>query len=154
MYQLREYPIMSENNEYTLITVASGVVLMRDKKVLLVRESDEDFYSFPGGTCRNNESPEQTAVREVQEEVGLSVTISSNPFIFQLHRPMGAHTELILLYQFSVDSVVGRIQLGNDAKEMTWKSIHDDFSDCFPNVEYVATYYINQFGHNPGYKLI
>jgi ADP-ribose pyrophosphatase YjhB (NUDIX family) len=153
MYQLKEYPIYSGDREYDLITIAAGVVLIQDRKVLVVRESDESVYSFPGGTLEGNESPEQTAIREVEEELRVRVSIETNPFITQFTRKVGNQYELLLLYHYHVSSIYGTLQLASDAREMQWKAVTDNFLDCFPNVEVAARHFINQYGQNPGYTI-
>lgn len=44
--------------------------------VLLPRESCQPGWTFPGGTIRAGEKAAEAAVREVREEVGLSVTLA------------------------------------------------------------------------------
>ncbi len=43
-------------------------------EVLLVKNSYVPYYSLPGGYLRRGESPQQGAVRELHEEVGISAS--------------------------------------------------------------------------------
>lgn len=53
---------------------ASGVFLTNDSgHVLLVKPSYRDYWQLPGGCIDDNESPGQAAIREVREELGLSL---------------------------------------------------------------------------------
>lgn len=55
--------------------MAVGCVVRRDNKVLLVRHtygSAQGKLLIPGGYCQFNELPGEAAVREVQEETGIS----------------------------------------------------------------------------------
>ncbi len=53
---------------------AAAVILDREGRILLVRHSyARRNWELPGGVAENGESPEQTAVREVAEETGLTV---------------------------------------------------------------------------------
>ncbi|MEK7570507.1 MAG: NUDIX domain-containing protein [Patescibacteria group bacterium] len=55
---------------------ASGVILNADhSKVLLLHHKKLAKWLFPGGHVEPNESPDETVVREIQEEVGLMVTL-------------------------------------------------------------------------------
>ena len=52
--------------------MASGVLLFnKEEKLLIVKPSYKDYWSMPGGIIDANESPRQTALREVTEEIGI-----------------------------------------------------------------------------------
>jgi mutator protein MutT len=55
----------------------AGVVLIEDDKVALIERhrAGLDYYVFPGGGMDLGETPEQAAVREAQEELGVEVAI-------------------------------------------------------------------------------
>lgn len=54
-----------------------GVVFNRrnDEILYVIVQSLEGYYGFPKGHMENNETEEQTAVREIYEETGLKVEI-------------------------------------------------------------------------------
>ncbi len=57
-----------------LILVSAGVLLFDDVgRVLLQRRTDDDLWSIPGGAMEPGESLEDTARREVREEVGVEL---------------------------------------------------------------------------------
>jgi len=49
------------------------VAIWHDGRILLVKNSYVDYYSLPGGYVRKHERPVDAAVRELREEVSLSV---------------------------------------------------------------------------------
>lgn len=53
--------------------VVSAVAFVRDGHVLSVRKQGTDRFMLVGGKPEPGESPEQTAVRETREEVGLHI---------------------------------------------------------------------------------
>lgn len=53
--------------------VAAVVIRDEDGRVLVVRKSGTDRYMLPGGKIEPGESPADTAVRELREEVGLTL---------------------------------------------------------------------------------
>jgi ADP-ribose pyrophosphatase YjhB (NUDIX family) len=52
-----------------------------DGKVLLIRQSYRNHWGLPGGLLKKHESPEDAAVREIREEVGLAVELVSAPMV-------------------------------------------------------------------------
>jgi ADP-ribose pyrophosphatase YjhB (NUDIX family) len=50
-------------------------IVIRDNKVLLVRDAKAHRYSLPGGGINKNEPVVSAAAREVYEELGLHVTM-------------------------------------------------------------------------------
>lgn len=57
--------------------IRAGIVLIKDKQVALIERhrAGLDYFVFPGGGVDEGESPEQAAVREAMEELGIEVTI-------------------------------------------------------------------------------
>ncbi|MFK3981739.1 NUDIX domain-containing protein [Micromonospora sp. NPDC050397] len=55
--------------------MGAGVLLRdADGRILLVEPTYKDYWEIPGGVVEADESPYQAAMREVAEELGLSVT--------------------------------------------------------------------------------
>jgi ADP-ribose pyrophosphatase YjhB (NUDIX family) len=53
---------------------ASSAILIRDGKILLIRRRNPpslDMFAFPGGRAEPGETPEETAIREFEEETGI-----------------------------------------------------------------------------------
>lgn len=66
--------------------VRAGIVLIQDGKVALIERhrAGMDYFVFPGGGVDEGESPEQAAVREALEELGIEVTIKQKLAEIQL----------------------------------------------------------------------
>lgn len=61
--------------------VRLGVVLMRDDKLLLVRQNNRPFWVFPGGTLEVEEGLAECAIREMKEEIDLDVAIEKTLYL-------------------------------------------------------------------------
>jgi 8-oxo-dGTP diphosphatase len=59
------------------VRIRAGIVLIQDNKVALIERhrAGLHYFVFPGGGVDEGESPEQAAVREALEELGIEVTI-------------------------------------------------------------------------------
>jgi 8-oxo-dGTP diphosphatase len=57
--------------------IRAGIVLIQNGRVALIERyrAGVHYYSFPGGGVDEGESPEQAAVREAMEELGIKVAI-------------------------------------------------------------------------------
>lgn len=58
----------------------SAVLIIRDHKILLLertKSTEPVFYVLPGGGVEAGETPEQAAIRELHEELGVDITIQS-----------------------------------------------------------------------------
>jgi len=51
-------------------------ILFNKNKVLIHGLINDDFYAFPGGRVEMFESTENTIIREMTEELGITVTIN------------------------------------------------------------------------------
>src|SRR5215213_1466025 len=58
-----------------LMPSVAGIVRDSSDRILLVRQSDDDSRSTPGGSIDPDETPATAVVREVWEETGLFVTV-------------------------------------------------------------------------------
>ncbi len=69
--------LLAEGNAKQARKRVSADVLIRDSqnRVLLVQPSYKPGWDLPGGMAEANEPPHEAAIREVQEELGLSITI-------------------------------------------------------------------------------
>ena len=56
---------------------AVRAIMFSKEKIIMVKSNKEGYYKFPGGGIENGETPEQALAREVREETGLYVDISS-----------------------------------------------------------------------------
>jgi 8-oxo-dGTP diphosphatase len=57
--------------------IRAGIVLIEDDKVALIERyrAGLHYFVFPGGGVDEGESPEQAAIREAREELGIEVAI-------------------------------------------------------------------------------
>lgn len=50
--------------------IASGPVIVDDGRLLIIKDTKDDFYKLPGGTVHGKDKLEETCLRELKEETG------------------------------------------------------------------------------------
>ena len=57
--------------------IRSGAIVEIDGKIALIKRvrNNHEYYVFPGGGIEEGETPEEAAVREVKEELGIDIEI-------------------------------------------------------------------------------
>jgi len=93
--------------------IRAGVVLIKDNKVALIERhrAGLDYFVFPGGGVDEGESPEQAAVREAMEELGIEVAIKQK--VAEIH--LGQKSRQVY---FLVEQIGGNFGTG-DGEEYT-----------------------------------
>ncbi len=99
--------------------VGAGAVVELDGKVVLVRRAMNPMrghWSLPSGYVERDEAPDQTAVREMEEETGLRVAVDNllNVYSFS-HEGTGGRGVLVL---YAAHVVGGHLRAGDDAAEV------------------------------------
>jgi len=94
-----------------LVDVAIALVFDGRGQLLICKRKPEavlgGLWEFPGGKCDRGEMPEQCALREVREEVGMEVEIM-RPLALIEHEYEHAH---VRLHPFVCRHVKGELQL-------------------------------------------
>lgn len=49
--------------------IVSGSIILKEGKLLVIKENKDDFYKLPGGRVEGDETLEETCVRKVKEEI-------------------------------------------------------------------------------------
>jgi 8-oxo-dGTP pyrophosphatase MutT (NUDIX family) len=95
-------------------TGIADIIMIHEGRVLLVQQRRANVYGkwgFPGGHIEKNESAEEAVVRELQEELG--ITISTIGLKRVNHEEDGGSEGMLLVSTFvsSTDVFVPRLQL-------------------------------------------
>lgn len=99
---------------------AVAVILQRQSQVLLVKRKfapRAGEWSLPAGFIEWGEGPEQTAMRELQEETGLDIAVRN---IYGVYRGQERPDHEILLVVYRGEILGGNLQPGDDALEARW----------------------------------
>ena len=105
-----------------IVEPASSGILIRDGRVLLIRRKNPpsyDMFAFPGGRAEPGETPDQTALREFEEETGIH---AHSPQLFATYDLIsenpGRHFFLsVFLVEASADEIA---EARDDAADAGW----------------------------------
>lgn len=125
------------------IIIASEPVIIEDNKVLLIKHGNDKLWKFPGGQIENDDiknwpdSLEETAAREVNEELGIDIKIIKVLKPMYLPKP-NKTDECVVLIHF-LATRVGEIKPGKDIIEYKWWPTNDLPDDISPNIKPVIS---------------
>ena len=126
----------------TKIIIASGPVIVENKKVLLNKHGDTIFWKFCGGRVENFDTNLiENAKREVKEEMGLDIKIiSDEPFISFTRKDTDEGAIDIILVHFLAERI-GEIEPGSDIREWAWHDLNNLPNDLGPNIMPALKYF-------------
>lgn len=86
--------------------VASGPVIIENRRLLVIKEPKDDFYKIPGGTVEGKESLKETCLREFNEETGLRCKIIRKLTTMRLDKnPQTGKKMIIELHHYQCELV-------------------------------------------------
>lgn len=102
----------------------TAAIWIENGKVLIARRrpgvSQAGLWEFPGGKVRPGETPEQCLQREIQEELGVHITVEG----FFGESVYAYETKTIRLMAYRVSVKNGEVSL-NDHAELAWVAVAD-----------------------------
>ncbi len=100
------------------ITVAAAIIQNEQNQLLLVRKRNTSFFMQVGGKLELNELPEQTMLREIEEEIGTKAIIQQ--FIGRFETPAANEADhLLVSYVYEV-KLEEAPQINAEIAEMKW----------------------------------
>ena len=99
-----------------------GIIRRNDGKILVLKRSDKDdhkpgVWETVGGGMDREESPQEALVREISEETGLSISISSPFNVFAFKKDTG---EFKIGITFLCEYLSGETMLSDEHSEYRW----------------------------------
>ncbi|TSC88381.1 MAG: hypothetical protein G01um101416_49 [Microgenomates group bacterium Gr01-1014_16] len=102
------------------ISKAAGIIIV-DRKLLVEKDFDKEFYIAPGGKLDPGETPKQALVRELKEEFLIDVSENDLEEFGSFSAPSsGQEHRTIHMYCFIVKKCWGEISLGHKVEKLLW----------------------------------
>jgi len=136
-FVLKNQPLLCYNritNPTTMNHHATAVLIICKEGTPLVKDPKKPsplYWKLPGGRSEGNETAEECAIREIYEELGLTIEKENLKIIDQQDK--GTHT--LTLFTTELPSLDGLIKIGNDDEEIGVFKLSEiaDMPDFFPN---------------------
>ena len=104
--------------------ISCGAYVIHDDKILMVRHVNGGHWDFPKGHMEENETKEQTAIREVMEETGIEIKIISDKEYKNTYKPkMNVQKDVIF---FEAEKIGGSLK-NQEAEilELKWFELNE-----------------------------
>lgn len=104
---------------------AAGIII-RDKKLLIERSVDKEFFISPGGSIEKGETAKQALVRELKEE--FDIEVSENDLIhFDTTTAPAANSpeRMVVMETFIVEKFTGEPTPSSEVEEIRWVTTAD-----------------------------
>jgi ADP-ribose pyrophosphatase YjhB (NUDIX family) len=124
---------------YVTAKVGSDAALFDEHdRILLVRRVDDDRWGLIAGWTDANETPEQTVVREVAEEVGLVARVDRLVGVFARPAGVDGNPHSVVSVVYLCDVIGGELRAQpHEVREIAWRVI-DEVDDWHHHHETLA----------------
>lgn len=105
-----------------------GLVIIQDKKVLLVRKKNTDKLIIPGGKIRPNEEYSVNLRREIQEELSTGINLKSLKYLDYFEEKAEFESNHLLKMHLYQGELMAEPLASSEIEEIVWFGKNDDFS--------------------------
>ncbi|QRP47333.1 NUDIX hydrolase [Amycolatopsis sp. FDAARGOS 1241] len=107
------------------IAVAVSAFIQDDEgRILMIRRTDNDLYSIPGGQLELGETLAEAAVREVREETGIECEVTGVVGLYSDPQHVIAYNDGEVRQEFSIcfhaKALSGTTRTSSESKEVVW----------------------------------
>jgi len=110
--------------------MTADIIVEKDDNIVLIKRKNEPYkgcWEMPGGFVEENETVEETALREVTEETSLKVKLKGILGVYSdLKRDPRGRVATVL---FITEAVGGELRAASDAEDARWFDVNDVDAD-------------------------
>ncbi|MDX8144508.1 NUDIX domain-containing protein [Lentzea sp. BCCO 10_0061] len=122
-----------------IVVAVTAFVQDEQGRLLMIRRTDNDLYSIPGGAQDVGETIGHTVIREVKEETGIDVEPVDIIGVYSDPAHVIAYTDGEVRQQFSIcfraRLIGGELRTSNESSEVHWVSRGDlDVLNIHPSI--------------------
>lgn len=127
-----------------------------NKKILLVYHNEFERWVQPGGHIEKNETPEETALREVWEETGVKIRLLGERFPREQDfiRPLGIQKNRTISGKIHIDIIYPAVPINeidhtdadNDVQKIGWFTRNElERIKVFPDIKITMDYILKKY---------
>ena len=126
------HELLKEIGPRKIILNCAGALIIRDGKILFQRRTDNGKWGLIGGLVEMNETYEEAALREIREETGLEVKLTSFLGIFHNHDMVWSNGDAahVISAMFTAEIVSGEPRIDEESFELRFFGT-DELPDLF-----------------------
>lgn len=99
---------------------AVRTLVVRDNKLLLVKEKDSGLWSLPGGWCDIDCTPKETAIKETYEESGYVIECTKLLAVFDRRQYIKKSLYDVYCLYFLGNVVAGEAKCNHETEDIGW----------------------------------
>jgi len=97
-----------------------GLAIIKNGKILLVRNMGTEKFLMPGGRVESDETDIQTLKREIMEELSVELHENTIKFIGIYEDVAANDPDSIVQIKLYTGEIMGQIKINNEIEEMRW----------------------------------
>lgn len=114
----------------SIAVAVSAFIQDAEGRILMIRRTDNDLYSIPGGQVEPGETLTQAAVREVKEETGIDIEVTGLIGIYSNPNHVIAYDDGEVRQEFSICfraiPIGGAEETSSESREVLWADLSLD----------------------------
>jgi len=109
-----------------------ALCVIRDNRLLVLKESDNELYLLPGGRAKPGESGEQALSRELKEELGVDLDTNSLRHIGTFKDIAAGEEDARVHIELYLGDFSGEMKPSSEVERLVWFARDDDWSRLAP----------------------
>jgi 8-oxo-dGTP diphosphatase len=109
-----------------------ALCIIRDNRLLVQEEEDQELYLLPGGRPEAGETPEETLRRELKEELGVDLKLETLVYLGAYDDKAAGQDDASIYIDLYSGDFHGELHPCSEVKRLVWFARDDDWNRLAP----------------------